>query len=223
MAASERLSVPLSHARIWSLTWPVILANVTTPLVGIADVWVMGRMPDPVYIGAVAVGAAIFSSLYWLFIFLRMGTTGLVSQAYGELDHDRVAAADVLAFGYEHSNLSEAVDFAVGRTGTPVSPDPTPDQNLFIRSDQYSFVRQGFPAIWVQAGRSSVDPEIDAQAELDRWIHKRLDCGIRDVKRFRGVAKVQSDGKADVSDFEVLEPVLHDDGHFFGIAFSHAG
>ena len=83
------------------------------------------------------------------------------------------AATDVLAFGYEHSNLSEAVDFAVGRTGTPVSPDPTPDQNLFIRSDQYSFVRQGFPAIWVQAGRSSVDPEIDAQAELDRWIVER--------------------------------------------------
>lgn len=83
------------------------------------------------------------------------------------------AATDVLAFGYEHSNLSEAVDFAVGRTGTPVSPDPTPDQNLFIRSDQYAFVRQGIPAIWVQAGRTSVDPSIDAQAELDRWIVER--------------------------------------------------
>jgi hypothetical protein len=83
------------------------------------------------------------------------------------------AATDVLAFGYEHSNLSEAVDFAVARTGTPVSPDPTPEENLFIRSDQYSFVRQGIPAIWVQAGRSSVDPSIDAQAELDAWIVER--------------------------------------------------
>lgn len=83
------------------------------------------------------------------------------------------AATDVLAFGYEHSNLSDAVDFAVARTGTPVSPDPTPDQNLFIRSDQYSFVRQGIPAIWVQAGRTSVDPAIDAQGELDRWIVER--------------------------------------------------
>lgn len=86
----------LSHARIWSLTWPVIFANVTTPLVGIADVWVMGRLPDPAFIGAVAVGAAIFSALYWLFIFLRMGTTGLVSQAYGEHGHDSVGAADVV-------------------------------------------------------------------------------------------------------------------------------
>ena len=86
----------LSHRRIWSLTWPVIFANVTTPLVGVADVWVMGRMPDPAYIGAVAVGAAIFTALYWLFIFLRMGTTGLVSQAYGEHSRSPTAAADVV-------------------------------------------------------------------------------------------------------------------------------
>ncbi len=74
----------LGHGRVLSLTWPVILANVTTPLVGIADVWVMGRLPDPVFIGAVAVGAAIFTALHWMFLFLRMGTTGLVAQAYGE-------------------------------------------------------------------------------------------------------------------------------------------
>lgn len=86
----------LSHGRIWSLTWPVIFANVTTPLVGIADVWVMGRMPDPAYIGAVAVGAAIFSALYWMFFFLRMGTTGLVSQAYGAHGGDRHHAAEAV-------------------------------------------------------------------------------------------------------------------------------
>ena len=96
--ATLGLTGKLSHARIWSLTWPVIFANVTTPLVGIADVWVMGRMPDPAYIGAVAVGAAIFTALYWLFIFLRMGTTGLVSQAYGAHGaDDAVAAEDVVA------------------------------------------------------------------------------------------------------------------------------
>jgi Zn-dependent M28 family amino/carboxypeptidase len=83
------------------------------------------------------------------------------------------AASDVLAFGYEHSNLSDAVDFAVARTGTPVSPDPTPEENLFIRSDQYAFVREGIPAIWVQAGRTSTDPDIDAQGALDEWIATR--------------------------------------------------
>ena len=83
------------------------------------------------------------------------------------------AATDVLAFGYEHSNLSEAVDYAVGITGTPVAPDPTPEENLFIRSDQYAFVRQGIPAIWVQGGRSAIDPGRDAQLELDTWIVER--------------------------------------------------
>ncbi len=82
-------------------------------------------------------------------------------------------ATDMLAFGYEHSNLSEAVDFAVARTGTPISPDPTLDQNLFIRSDQYAFVRQGVPAIWVQSGRTSADPGVDAQQELNDWIAER--------------------------------------------------
>ncbi len=83
------------------------------------------------------------------------------------------AATDVLAFGYEHSNLSEAVDYAVGVTGTPVAPDPTPEENLFIRSDQYAFVREGIPAIWVQGGRSAVETDRDAQRELDQWIAER--------------------------------------------------
>lgn len=83
------------------------------------------------------------------------------------------ASSDVLAFGYEHSNLAEAVDVAVARTGTPVSPDPTPEQNLFVRSDQYSFVRQGIPAIWVQGGRTGAREGEDPQAALDTWIQER--------------------------------------------------
>ena len=103
------------------------------------------------------------------------------------------AATDVLAFGYEHSNLSEAVDFAVARTGTPVSPDPTPEENLFVRSDQYSFVREGIPAIWVQAGRSSVDPAIDAQGELDRWIEERYHKPTDDLDQPIDLAGVRAE------------------------------
>ncbi len=80
------------HRRIWNLTWPVILANITIPLVGVADVAVMGRLPDPAYIGAVAMGAAMFSAVYWLFGFLRMGTTGLAAQAFGANSPNEVAA-----------------------------------------------------------------------------------------------------------------------------------
>ena len=71
------------HRRVWTLSWPVVIANVTIPLVGLVDTAVMGRMPDPSYVGAVAVGATIFNALYWIFGFLRMGTTGLTAQALG--------------------------------------------------------------------------------------------------------------------------------------------
>lgn len=80
------------HRRIWHLTWPVILANITIPMVGVADVAVMGRLPDPAYIAAVAMGAAMFSAVYWLFGFLRMGTTGLAAQAFGANSAAEVAA-----------------------------------------------------------------------------------------------------------------------------------
>jgi len=74
-------SVPRSE--VLKLAIPIMLANVSVPLVGIVDTAVMGQMPDPAYIGATAIGATIFSSVFWLFGFLRMGTGGLVAQAYG--------------------------------------------------------------------------------------------------------------------------------------------
>lgn len=61
----------------------MILANITVPMVGVVDVAVMGRLPEATYIAAVTMGAAMFSAVYWLFGFLRMGTTGLSAQAYG--------------------------------------------------------------------------------------------------------------------------------------------
>ena len=95
---SARLETPKDwHQHVWSLSWPVILANVTIPLVGLVDVVVLGRSPDPIYIAAVAMGAAMFNAVYWLFGFLRMGTTGLSAQAYGRADMDEVAAIFVRA------------------------------------------------------------------------------------------------------------------------------
>ena len=80
------------HGRVWQLTWPVILANLTIPLVGLADVAVMGQLPDPAYIGAVAAGSTMFNAVYWLFGFLRMSTTGLSAQAYGADQLPQIAA-----------------------------------------------------------------------------------------------------------------------------------
>ena len=71
------------HRKVLGLSWPVILSNLSIPMVGLADVAVMGQLSDPSYIGAITVGAAVFSAIYWLFGFLRMGTTGLVAQSFG--------------------------------------------------------------------------------------------------------------------------------------------
>ncbi|MBX2835882.1 MAG: MATE family efflux transporter [Gammaproteobacteria bacterium] len=67
-----------------------MLANASVPLVGVIDTAVMGQMPNAAYIGAVAIGATIFSSLFWLFGFLRMGTGGLVAQAHGRRDQHAI-------------------------------------------------------------------------------------------------------------------------------------
>jgi MATE family multidrug resistance protein len=86
--ASSR--APLSHRTVLSIAVPIMISNVSTPLIGVVDTAVVGRIPDPAYIGAVAVGALIFSFAFWAFGFLRMGTTGLTAQALGADEADEV-------------------------------------------------------------------------------------------------------------------------------------
>ncbi len=62
---------------------PAIVSNITTPLLGLVDTAITGHMGGAVYVGAIAVGGAMFSLAYWALNFLRMGTSGLASQAYG--------------------------------------------------------------------------------------------------------------------------------------------
>jgi MATE family multidrug resistance protein len=72
-----------SHRAILRLALPVMLSNVSTPLIGVVDTAIVGRIPDPAYIGAVAVASLVFTFLFWAFGFLRMGTAGLTAQALG--------------------------------------------------------------------------------------------------------------------------------------------
>ena len=80
------------HRRVWRLAGPIILANVSIPLLGLVDTAVVGHLPDPRYVGAVAVGTLVFNVLYFGLGFLRMGTTGLAAQALGSGDADEVRA-----------------------------------------------------------------------------------------------------------------------------------
>jgi MATE family multidrug resistance protein len=72
-----------ARRRIWTLAWPIILSNITVPLLGLVDTAVVGHLPDSRYLAGVTLGATLFSFLYWGFGFLRMGTTGLTAQAMG--------------------------------------------------------------------------------------------------------------------------------------------
>jgi len=74
------------------MAWPIILANVTVPLLGAVDTAVVGHLPEPYYIGAVAIGAMLFNYIYHLFNCLRMGTTGPTAQARGAGEHGEVRA-----------------------------------------------------------------------------------------------------------------------------------
>lgn len=90
---------PLTRRRIAALAWPIILANASVPLLGLADTAVIGRYASLEDLGAVAIGAVIFSFVYWGFGFLRMGTTGFTAQASGAGDEPEVRAALFRALG----------------------------------------------------------------------------------------------------------------------------
>jgi MATE family multidrug resistance protein len=86
-------SASMTRTRVLQIAWPIILSNLSTPLLGLVDTAVIGNLGDPALIGAIAIGGMIFSFLYWGFGFLRMGTTGLVAQAAGAGDETEVKAA----------------------------------------------------------------------------------------------------------------------------------
>ena len=73
----------VSHKQIWAIAGPMIIANLSTPILGMVDTAVVGHLASPIYLGAVAIGSMIFTFLFWGFGFLRMVTTGLTSQVNG--------------------------------------------------------------------------------------------------------------------------------------------
>jgi len=85
-------STSLTHKRVLSVAVPIVLANATIPILGAVDTAVVGQLGLAVPIGAVGIGAIIITAIYWLFGFLRMGTTGLTAQAIGSGDKSETSA-----------------------------------------------------------------------------------------------------------------------------------
>ncbi len=94
---------PFSNQGVWRIAAPMILSNISLPLLGLVDTAVMGHLDSAVYLGAVAVGATIFSFIFTGLNFLRMGTTGIAAQAHGSGDATEMrtvlAQAALIAIG----------------------------------------------------------------------------------------------------------------------------
>ena len=86
------VSRDITSRRILRIALPILFSNATIPILGAVDTGVIGQLGDPAAIGAVGIGAIIISAIYWVFGFLRMGTVGLTSQAYGAKDFMEVDA-----------------------------------------------------------------------------------------------------------------------------------
>ncbi len=90
---------------------------------------------------------------------------------------------DVIGFGAEHSTLGQVVEQAAKRLDLEMSPDPMPEEVVFIRSDQYSFVRRGVPAVFLVCGWKSGDPKVNGREAVQQWLQSRYHTPKDDVNQ----------------------------------------
>lgn len=83
---TNALKMDKRNRQILDIAIPSIVSNITVPLLGLVDVAIVGHLGSASYIGAIAVGGMTFNVIYWIFGFLRMGTSGMTSQALGKRD-----------------------------------------------------------------------------------------------------------------------------------------
>lgn len=82
--------MPYWYRRVFALAIPLILSNLTQPLLSTVDTILSGHLPGPAALGGVALGGIFFNAIFWTFGFLRMATTGLVAQSHGANDADEI-------------------------------------------------------------------------------------------------------------------------------------
>lgn len=108
-------SLQTPHRDIWALAWPMILSNISVPLLTLVDTALLGHLQHPRYLGAVAIGGNIIVLVYWAFSFLRMGTTGLSAQSFGARQDLNNAT-----IGYQALLLGAAIGLGIWLFSGPV-------------------------------------------------------------------------------------------------------
>lgn len=133
--------------RILRIAVPAIISNITVPLLGLVDVAIVGHLGATSYIGAIAVGGMIFNVMYWLFGFLRMGTSGLTSQALGRRDLDGVTSILTRSLCVAAGVAALLVILQVPlRTLALAVMSPTPDVRRFAET-YFNILIWGAPAM----------------------------------------------------------------------------
>lgn len=130
---------------------------------------------------------------------------------------------DVVAFGGEHSSLGKVMEQAARHVGLELSPDPMPEMNLFVRSDHYSFVKQGIPAVFVVTGFKSTDSNIDGRAVFYNWMrttyHKPGDDADQEMHLESGIKLVQANFLAGYIVANQAQRPAWNPGNFYGETF----
>ncbi len=131
--------------------------------------------------------------------------------------------ADVIAFGAEHSSLEQTIGEVVAEEDFELAPDPIPEQVLFIRSDQYSFVRKGVPSVFLVPGFTSTDPDIDGgalfNAHLKTHYHQPSDDLSRPIDWDSALRFARANVRIGYAVAEDDERPAWNDGDFFGDKF----
>lgn len=133
----EAQPVAYWHRRVWRIAAPIMLSNLTLPIVGAVDTAVAGHLPGPEYLGGVAVASLIFGFVFWTFSFLRFSTTGYVAQALGRDDGAElrgvVARAGVVALAI--ATVILALQIPIGWAALALvdaSPEVTQQARLYF-------------------------------------------------------------------------------------------
>lgn len=137
-------SVPINslptNKNIWRIAAPMILSNISVPLLGMVDTGVTGHLENAAYLGAVAVGSTIFGFLYTGVNFLRMGTTGIAAQQFGANDFDglRVSLGQALIVALTIAAILLVLHVPIGAAAISlIGPDPA----VAEFADQYFSIR----------------------------------------------------------------------------------
>lgn len=131
--------------------------------------------------------------------------------------------ADIIAFGSEHSSLESVVRDAIAAEGFELTPDPMPEETIFRRSDQYSFVRRGIPATFLVPGYTSSDPDIDGEAVVKdhrkHHYHRPSDDMTRPFDWGSALRFARANVRIGAAIADAAERPAWNEGDFFGDMF----